>query len=450
MALGFLKWLGKGSGTFSHGVHPPYNKEITAAQPIRRLGFAEQLVLPLNQHIGKPARAIVRKGQEVVRGEPVAEADGFVSVPIHAPATGRVRDIRLMPTARGEQAMSIVLDVYAGDTQQVMWRRDYDLAAMDGAQIRQAIQDMGMVGMGGAAFPSHVKVSVPEGKQVDVLVINGCECEPYLTCDHRTMLEYPDDVMRGIGFAMRACGVEKTVIGVEDNKLNAVEVLRQHVPEGMQIEVRAVETKYPQGSEKMLVRSLLGLEVPSGSIPLDVGAVVNNVGTIAAIGRLLPAGEGMTERVVTVTGPGVARPGNYIIPLGTPIGYVLEQVGYEGGRNDFVLGGPMMGPSVSDLMTPITKGSSGLLILNENEITGETPHIWPCIKCGRCVNACPMHLNPSQMGQLAIKREFAKMAEEFHLNDCFECGCCAYVCPSNIPLVQHFRVAKAYNRERAA
>jgi electron transport complex protein RnfC len=446
--MGLFNLFGKGS--FSHGVHPPTNKAITSEKKIRRLPFPDHLVLPLNQHIGKPSKSIVRKGQEVVRGQLIAEADGFVSVPIHAPATGRVKDVRLMPTARGEQSMAIVLDVYEGDTQSVQWRQEYDLDSMDAAQLRQAIQDMGMVGMGGAAFPSHAKVTIPEDKTVDTLVINGCECEPYLSCDHRTMLEYPGDLMRGIGYVMRAAGLKKAVIGIEDNKLDAVEKLRGLIPEDLNITVEAVETKYPQGSEKMLIKSLLDREVPAGKIPLDIGAVVNNVGTVASIGRLLPKGEGMTERVVTVTGPGIEKPGNYIIPLGTPIGFVLQQVGYAGGRNNFVLGGPMMGPSVSDLETPITKGSSGLLILNEQEVLKETRRIWPCIKCGQCLNACPMHLNPSQLGQLAAKREFAAMAEDYHLNDCFECGCCSYVCPSNIPLVQHFRVAKAYNREQVA
>jgi len=446
--MGMFKLFG--TGTFRHGVHPPSHKSITAQKPIRRLPFPDHLVIPLNQHIGKPSRSLVHKGQEVVRGEPVASADGFVSVPVHAPATGRIKDIRLMPSARGEQAMAIVLEVYEGATQEVLWRNPVDVGELDSRQMIQAIQDMGMVGLGGAAFPSHVKLSIPEDKTIDTLVINGCECEPYLSCDHRTMLERPRDLMRGIRYAMLATGVKKAIIGVEDNKLDAVKTLREHLPQGGRISVQAVETKYPQGSEKMLIKSLMGREVPAGGIPLDIGVVVNNVGTLAAIGKLLPVGEGLTERVVTVTGPGIEKPGNYLIPLGTPIGFVLEQLGYSGGPNDFVLGGPMMGPSVSDLQTPVSKGTSGLLVLNEQGVRQETRRIWPCIKCGRCVNACPMHLNPAQLGQLAGKREYALMAEEFHLNDCFECGCCSYVCPSNIPLVQHFRIAKAFNREQAA
>ncbi len=446
--MGLFKLFGK--PTFRHGVHPPSHKTATAQKPIRRLPFADHLVIPLNQHIGKPSKSLVHKGQEVVRGEPVASAEGFVSVPIHAPATGRIRDIRLMSSARGEQTMAIILEVYEGATQEVLWQTPVDVGALSPQEMIQAIQDLGIVGLGGAAFPSHVKLSIPEDKTVDTLVINGCECEPYLSCDHRTMLEYPRELMRGIRYAMHATGVRQAIVGVEDNKLDAVQNLREHLPLHGNISVQAVETKYPQGSEKMLIKSLMGREVPAGGIPLDIGVVVNNVGTLTAIGKLLLLGEGLTERVVTVTGPGVERPGNYIIPLGTPISFVLEQVGYSGGANEFVLGGPMMGPSVSDLETPVTKGTSGLLVLNEFEIQQETRRIWPCIKCARCVNACPMHLNPAQLGQLASKREYAVMAEDFHLNDCFECGCCSYICPSNIPLVQHFRIAKAFNREQAA
>ncbi len=439
-----------GAGTFRHGVHPPSHKALTAHQPIRRLPFPDHLVIPLNQHIGKPAKLLVKKGQEVVRGEPLASADGFVSVPIHAPATGRIRDIKLMPSARGELAMAIVLEVYAAATQEVLWRNPVQPDALDPQEMIRAIQDMGMVGLGGAAFPSHVKLSIPEEKSVDTLVINGCECEPYLSCDHRTMLENPRELMRGIRYAMQATGVSRAIIGVEENKMDAVELLRKHLHEHDEISVEVVETKYPQGSEKMLIKSLMGREVPAGGIPLDIGVVVNNVGTLAAIGKLLPEGEGLTERVVTVTGPGVEKPGNYIIPVGTPIGYVLKQVGYSGGENEFILGGPMMGPSVSDMETPVTKGTSGLLVLNEPEIEEETRRIWPCIKCGRCLKACPMQLNPAYLGLFAVKREYQVMEQEYHLNDCFECGCCSYVCPSNIPLVQHFRIAKMINREQAA
>ena len=436
--------------TFSHGVHPPDHKAETASEPIRRMPFPEQLVVPLNQHIGKPAVSLVHKGQEVVRGEPIARADGFMSVPVHAPATGRVRDIRPMPTARERNTPCILIDVYEAATQEVLWHYHWDAEAMDRQAMIQAVQEMGLVGLGGAAFPSHVKLSVPADKPARTLVVNGCECEPYLSCDHRVMLEHPEDLLRGVRYALRATGAGKAIIGIEDNKPDAIALLQALARSEADIEVEGVETKYPQGSEKMLIKSLLNLEVPAGGIPLDIGVVVNNVGTLAMLGRLLPRGEALTERVVTVTGPGVKRPGNYRVPLGTPIGFVLRQVGYDGGPNDFVLGGPMMGPSVTDLHTPITKGSSGLLVLNEPAVQQESRPQWPCIRCGRCVNACPMHLNPAQLGQLATAGEFSQMAERYHLNDCFECGSCSWICPANIPLVQQFRVAKQWLREQAA
>jgi electron transport complex protein RnfC len=435
---------------FSHGIHPPAHKSQTAQIPIRRLAFPQQLIIPLGQHIGTPAKAIVSKGEEVVRGQPIAIAQGAVSVPLHAPATGRIHGIESVTNARGSREVAILLDVFEASTQEVLWSNPQNPESMDTDTMLQAIRDAGLVGLGGAAFPSHIKLRIPEDKSVDTLVINGCECEPYLSCDHRTMLEYPDELIRGIGYAMQASGTKKAIIGIEDNKLDAVKILLQRLRNHPHISVQAVETKYPQGSEKMLIQSLLNRKVPAGGIPADIGVVVNNVGTMSALGKLLPKGEGLIERIITVTGPGIRHPGNYLVPIGTPIGFILNQVGYEGGVNEFILGGPMMGPAVSSLETPITKGSSGLLVLNEPGIREETRKIWPCIKCARCVSACPMHLNPAQLGQLAASAQYAEMAENHNLDHCFECGCCSYVCPANIPLVQYFRIAKAINREQAA
>ncbi len=436
--------------TFSHGIHPPDHKAETASLPVRRMPFPERLVVPLNQHIGRPAVPLVHKGQEVVRGEPIARADGFVSMPVHAPATGRVREIRSMPTARDRLTPCILIDVYEAATQEVLWHYDWRGGELERQALIQAVQEMGLVGLGGAAFPSHVKLSVPEEKPAHTLVVNGCECEPYLSCDHRVMLEQPEALILGVRLALRATGARRAIIGIEDNKPDAIDTLRALVEGDPAIRVEAVEAKYPQGSEKMLIKSLLGLEVPSGGIPLDIGVVVNNVGTLAALGRLLPRGEALIERVVTVTGPGIERPGNYLVPLGTPIGFVLQQVGWRGEAGDFVLGGPMMGPSVSDLRTPITKGSSGLLVLDDAAVRQESRRRWNCIRCGRCVSACPMHLNPAQLGQLAAAGEYRRMAERYHLNDCFECGSCSWICPANIPLVQQFRVAKQWLRDQAA
>ena len=438
--------------TFSRGVHPDANKS-TAGSPIRRMPFASRMILPLAQHIGKPAVPLVRAGEEVVRGQPIAKADGFLSVPIHAPADGVIEAIELRPSARGPWVESIVLRVYEASTQEVRWAEPRDVHAMAPKEILQAIQDSGMVGLGGAAFPSHAKLAVPEGTKIHTLVVNGCECEPYLTCDHRLMLEYPADLLNGIRLAMKAVGADRAVVGVEDNKMDAVAAIAAAIrndPRGeCDIEVQAVETKYPQGAEKMLVKSLLGLEVPAGGLPMHVGVVVNNVGTLALLGSLIPEGRGLTERVVTVTGPGIRKPGDYWVPIGTPMRTVLDWAGAsEVSEQEIILGGPMMGQAVASLDVPVTKGVSGILVFDKLHVERDRK-VWPCIKCGECVKACPMGLNPSMLGMLAARREYDEMGAHFHLGDCFECGCCTYVCPSHIPLVQQFRVAKGILRGKA-
>ncbi len=445
MILSFLR-----GHTFSHGVRVAHHKEQTASRPIRRLPFPERLILPLDPHIGKPAVPLVRRGQEVVRGEPIARADGWMSLPIHAPATGRVVALEPMPTPRGPRRPAIVLEVDPADTQEMGWGEPRDPLAMDRETLIAAIQESGLAGLGGAAFPTHVKLSVPPEQRVDTLLINGCECEPYLTCDHRIMLEQTDDLVTGIRIAMRATGVQEAVIGVENNKPDAVAAIRAGLREEDPIRVVVVESKYPQGAEKMLIKAALGREVPPGGIPAQVGVVVNNVGTMAALGHLLPRGEGLVERVITVAGPAVRRPGNYRVALGTPIEFILRHCGFEGKMGEFILGGPMMGSAVSAVETPITKGTSGVLMLHEREIEAESRPAEHCIRCGRCVEACPMHLNPCELGWLARKREYDTMAERFHLMDCFECGCCSFVCPASIPLVQYFRIAKSILREQAA
>lgn len=435
-------------GNFKHGTHPQYHKNITRDKAIKRIAFAPQLIVPLSQHIGAPAKPVVVAGQEVLRGQVIAEADGFVSVPIHAPATGRVKEIALMPSAQGPKVLSIVIDVYKAASQNVHIGNPVDMNQIAAEEIPQLIQNTGMAGLGGAAFPSHVKLSIPKDKPVHTLLVNGCECEPYLTCDHRVMLEYPEALIKGIHYALKATGAKKAIIGIEDNKENAAQAIKDALTDSDPIEVKLVETKYPQGSEKMLIQSLLGLEVPSGGLPGDLGVVVNNVGTLEQLGKLLPKGEGLIERVITVTGSYVAEAGNYLIPIGTPVRFILEQMRIKADYRKIIMGGPMMGMSVSSLDVPITKGTSGILIFNDQDVIQEKyRHVYPCIKCARCLEACPMLLNPAQLGLLANSREYEKMETDFHLNDCFECGCCSYVCPSNIPLVQYFRIAKSINRE---
>ena len=431
------------------GLHLAEHKEETDSLPIRRMRFAPMLVIPLSQHTGAAAIPIVHEGQEVVRGEPIAKAGGFVSIPMHAPATGRVHRIALAPSARGDLSMAIYIVPYESASQEVLFGATQDIETMTPEEIVRAVQDTGIVGLGGAAFPTHVKLKVPEGKKVDTVVVNGCECEPYLTTDHRVMLEHPAEVLHGARVAMKALGAARAVVGIEDNKMDAVNVLRSVNGAATDISIEAVPTKYPQGAEKMLVKVLLNREIPSGGLPADVGLAVFNVATLAQIGDLLPRRCGLIERVVTIAGPGVRKPGNYLVPLGTPLGWALEQAECTANVSEVVLGGPMMGAGVGSLDVPLTKGVTGILVLTRDAVNGHT-RIHPCIKCAACVDVCPMCLNPSRLGLLARKERYEEMEADFHLMDCFECGCCSYVCPSNIPLVQYFRIAKQMNRERKA
>ncbi|NCA69720.1 MAG: electron transport complex subunit RsxC [Sphingobacteriia bacterium] len=434
--------------TFDHGIYPVEHKELTASQPIRRLPFAPELVIPLAQHRGAPALPLVKVGQEVVRGEPIAQADGFVSVPMHAPATGMIRAITLAPSANGPKTLAIHLKVYEAASQEVLYDLERDLDAMSPDEIVAAVQDAGLVGLGGGAFPSHVKMKPPSGRVIETLIVNGCECEPYLTCDHRVMLEQTDALIRGIKLALKATGAKRAIIGVEDNKLDAVTHLRARLPKALPITAEAVETKYPQGAEKMLIKSLLNKEVPAGGIPADIGIAVYNVGTLAQMGTLLPKGRGLIERVVTISGPAIERPGNFMVPIGTPLRYLLGRVGLADTVGEIILGGPMMGMAVASLDVPVTKGVSGVVALERADPDLALRKVYPCIKCGECLKACPVSLNPSMLGELAQARQYERMADEFNLNQCFECGCCAYVCPSNIPLTQYFRIAKSINRDK--
>ncbi|MDH3337898.1 MAG: RnfABCDGE type electron transport complex subunit C, partial [Gammaproteobacteria bacterium] len=329
--------------TFSHGVHPPESKTDTCERKIRQFDFAPVLLIPLSQHIGAPSVAVVREGQEVERGQVLGEADGFVSVPQHAPASGVVRRIGLMPSITGKMARGIYLEPYPGSSQEVAEGEPCILDTASADDIIAAIQAAGIVGLGGAAFPTHVKLKPPEGKTVETLIVNGIECEPYLTTDHRVMLEQTADIYMGIRYLLKATGAEHAIIGVEANKLDAAETLRAAAPDDIAVTTEVVDVKYPQGAEKMLITALLGKQVPSGGLPADVGVATVNVATTAEIGRLLPHGRGIQERVVTITGPAIGRKGNYRIPIGTPLRFALEQVAVSDDVSRVFLGGPMMG-----------------------------------------------------------------------------------------------------------
>ncbi len=426
---------------FRHGVHPPELKNLTAHIPIRRMPFPSEIVIPLRQHTGKPARAIVRAGDRVERGDKVAEADGNMSVPMHASAAGRVRDVRLWPHPDGTYAPAIVIAVDPNSPQPQRPRVIPDWRGLAPAHLVNAIRQAGVVGLGGAAFPAHVKLSPPKDVQIDTLLINGAECEPYLTTDHRSMVEYPERVQLGIRIMMRVLGVRRAVIGVEENKPDAIAALRAKLPGDINVTVQPLHVKYPQGAEKMLIKSLLRREVPSGKLPMHVGVIVQNVASVATIAEVFETGLPLIERIVTVTGGGVRRPSNLIVPVGTKTQDLLSACGgLTPQAREIVFGGPMMGNAQADLDAPVIKGTTGVVVLTDADVKPQESY--PCISCGHCLDACPVFLNPQLLGKLAVAERYEDMAQH-HLADCMLCGSCSYTCPSNIPLSQLFALAKA-------
>ena len=409
--------------------------------------FPDEVVLPLRQHAGKPARLLVARGEHVERGDVVAAADGFVSVPIHASASGRVVDIGWYPHPDGSMAEAVRVAVDRYSAQLPRPRLVPQWEGLTREQAVAAVQQAGVVGLGGAAFPAHVKLAPPQDVHIEVLLLNGAECEPYLTTDHRLMAEFPDRVLYGTRIMMHALGVARCVIGVERNKPDAIEALRAALPSDLDITVQPLTVKYPQGAEKMLIKSVLGREVPSGKLPMHVGAIVQNVGTVSCIGEVFETGLPLIERVITITGPAVVKPGNLIVPVGTRL---RDALAFCGGLTDdvgeIIFGGPMMGAAQGDLDTPITKGISGIVALTKAR---RSPPAYPCISCGRCLEACPVFLNPSQLGKLAQAGRYEEM-EQAHLADCMLCGSCSFVCPSHIPLAQMFALGKSGLRRQKA
>jgi len=434
--------------TFRHGVHPHENKETTEHLRVERMPFVERYLLPLSQHIGAPCRPTVKNGETVRRGQVVASPGGYVSTTLHAPVTGRVTAIGARHHPNGKLVESIEIEADPYSSQRVENPTPVDWTKLSIDEFVSEVQKAGIVGMGGAAFPAHVKYKPPDGKRISRLIVNGAECEPYLTTDHRLMAERPAAVIRGTEILAAMLGVEESIIGVELNKPDAIAALRAELGSRANIRVEGLRVKYPQGAEKTLIKTLYGLEVPSGKLPLDVGILVNNVGTMAALTDYFDDGLPFIERGLTVAGPGVRRPANLMVPVGTPVREVLD---HAGGLNqetrELVMGGPMMGMPLASVNVPILKGTSGLLAFTEAD--ARIPTEYSCIRCGRCLDACPHYLNPSVLGRLAKAGRHEQM-EEYFVFDCVECGACSFACPSGIPLVQLFRVAKSTLRERKA
>jgi len=429
---------------FKGGIHPRYRK-TTAGSPTRTMPLLERYVVPLSQHLGAPGKLIVAKGDLVARGQALSEAAGFVSAPVHAPTSGKVAGVKAFPHPFGNVQEAVEIEADGEDRWAEGVGKRGDWRGMDPGELKGVLQQAGLVGMGGATFPTHVKLSPPKEKPIDTFILNAAECEPYLTSDHRLMLERPREVLEGVGLFMRVLGVAKGYVGIEDNKLDALEAMKAACPPDLDLEFVALETKYPQGSEKHLIVALTGRKVPPGGLPMDVGCLVQNVATALASYEAVEKGIPLIERVATVTGEAVKEPSNVLFRVGTPL---EKLIGFCGGLSEdvgkIIFGGPMMGVGQFTLDVPLIKGTSGILCLREGEV--EQFQAGPCIRCGNCVDACPMGLVPSVLGVQAERGRFAEM-EDYHVLDCIECGSCAYVCPSRRPLVQLFRRGKAELRQ---
>lgn len=431
-----------GLKTFSRGgVHPPENK-LSAGKPIKELGLPEEVVIPVSQHLGGPAKVLVKRGDEVKVGQILAESGGFISANTHSSVSGKVLKVDLFPDSSGYRRPAVQIQV-EGD----QWLEEIDRSddivphtVLEQEDIRKKILQAGIVGMGGATFPSHVKLMVPGGKTAEYLLINGVECEPYLTADHALMMEHPEELVAGIRVLMKGLGVEKAIIGIENNKPDALAKMTETC-KGSSIKVQGLKVKYPQGGEKQLVQALLKREVPSGGLPIDVGVVVFNVGTAYAAYEAVMKNRPLIDRVVTVTGKSMEDPANFRVRIGTPVSLLVEKAGgLPSDTAKVINGGPMMGKALSSLDVPIVKGSSGIVLLSEREAVRKPSE--PCIRCSKCVGVCPMGLEPYLLMTLAEKGLYERMEEDKVL-DCIECGSCSYTCPSSRPLLDYIRLGKA-------
>jgi electron transport complex protein RnfC len=423
------------------GVHPPENK-LSADKPIEVLPLPKSVFIPVAQHIGAPATPVVKRGDEVKAGQLIAKSSSFVSANIHSSVSGKVKRVDFSADSSGYSKQGFFIDVDGDEWIEEIDRseelvKEFDL---EGQEIINKIQEAGIVGLGGATFPTHVKLVPPKGMKAEVLLINGVECEPYLTSDHRLMLEKADEILIGTKLLMKALKVEKAVVGIENNKPDAIQLLSEKCKEYEGISVAALKVKYPQGGEKQLIKAVTGKEVPSGALPIAVGAVVSNVGTAFAVYEAVQKNKPLFERVITVTGKGVEKPSNFKVRVGTPISALVEAAGgLPENTGKVISGGPMMGRAVPSLDIPVTKGTSGILLMvDEESKRGESN---PCIRCSRCTGVCPMGLEPYFLRTVSEKELFER-AEENRIMDCIECGSCSYTCPSNLPLLDYIRYGK--------
>ena len=432
------------------GIHPPENK-LSAGAAIEVLPLPETVVVPLSQHIGAPAVAGIAKGDRVMAGQLIAKAGGFVSANVHSPVSGTVVSVDLVPNGSGVRQPAVTIKVEGDEWMPGVDRSEKIVKGcpLSGEEIVKKIAEAGIVGMGGATFPTQVKLSPPPGKKAEFLIINGVECEPYLTSDHRVMIERGRETLIGASILAKALGVEKTYVGIENNKPDAIAELQKAAQDFLAMEIVPLKVQYPQGGEKQLIAAVTGRQVPSGALPIDVGVVVQNVGTALAVYQAVQKNKPLIERVVTVTGKSLARPSNFLVRIGTPVSALIEAAGgMPADAGKVIGGGPMMGRAMSNIDAPVTKGTSGILVMSDREASraAETN----CIKCAKCVMVCPMGLEPYLLSKQSQKQMWDEL-EQNKAADCIECGSCAYTCPARLPLLDWVRLGKTevMNRVRA-
>jgi len=434
--------------TFSGGIHPDENKFLTEKKPFENISVPHICRIPLQQHTGKPALAIVQKGDLVKEGQLIAKADGFVSANVHSSIPGKVIDIAKFPTPFSSKGDCIVIETQ-GSFNEDNLSKSPDWKEISPADIKKIISDSGIVGLGGAAFPTHVKLSPPENKKIDVLIINAAECEPYLTVDDQLMKSYPSEIIEGIEITLKALSINKAIIGIEENKKESFDVIKKVLSArkgSTVIKVKMLKTKYPQGAEKQLITALTGKQVPSGGLPMDAGAVVQNVGTVYAIQQAVCSNKPLFERYITVSGSLIKNPGNYKVKIGTLLSHIVEECGgLKSDPSKIIMGGPMCGLAISTLDMPVVKGTSGVLFFSKKEVTGGDYD--PCIRCGSCVDICPINLVPCDIANSVEKYRY-DLAGSMNPLDCIQCGACAFVCPSKRPISHYIKMAQQYMRNK--